>query len=782
MKKVAFLVLMTANALSFTAKGQVVINEIMQSNIDAYFCNWEYPDSWVEIYNPTDRSVNMTSWAIGTNANFASAYPLAFTIAPKGYFIIACDNTGRTNCPDFRLESDSKGKLYLFDKSGNIVDHITYPIMAAPNIAYGRITDGSDEWGWEKKATPACPNEGGHSGIVLPAPEFSIDGCLMKDKETATVTITMPTWTTLPEDTRIYVTFDGSEPTVESVSGTELEFDITQTTILRAKLISSKALSPRSVAQSYIYHPRETTFPVISVVGDDRDLYDSIIGMYSAKKNYSNLENFRHNWRRPVNIEYLNSDEIHFTQTGEACIAGGASRIAAHPQKSLKLYAHKRFGKKNFKGRLWSDKPDVKKVKSFTMRNGGNTSRTYRITDAMVHKLFGKNVDNLDWQAYEPALMYINGVYKGVFGLRERSNDHYVEANHGLDDNDIEMAETYKDTNSAFAKFRRNYQRGDVTYEELDSQMDIDNFMKAMITECYSSNTDYPHNNLSMWRPSAEGGKWRWILKDLDYMQYGQRASFNMFNYMLLTGKEGKITMEQYPVKVSSHFLYQKMMTFPEFKERFIDLYAVYLGDFLQKENVLPLIDRMADEIDTEVGETWKIYSISDDPAMFKTYIGKLKGYCADRPKYVYQQMSDYFSLGTVIPMQIDCGGRAIKVNGTTLTQDIFRGAWFGDRTLTLTADTNGMAWLMTVTHADSAKTTYTLGSNNVTIRLSDYADCSAVEFNLAVPEAELDAVNSLADNNSHTEPAASYNLQGQRTNAEATGIVISNGNKYLKK
>ena len=156
-----------------------MINEIMQSNVDAYFCNWEYPDSWVEIYNPTDMRVSMNGWALGNTDNFASAYPLSLTIAPKGYVVIPCDNTGRKNCPDFRLESDSKGELYLFDNGGNIVDHITYPIMAAPNIAYGRITDGGEEWGWEMTATPGRPNEGGHSDIVLPDPEFSIDGCLI---------------------------------------------------------------------------------------------------------------------------------------------------------------------------------------------------------------------------------------------------------------------------------------------------------------------------------------------------------------------------------------------------------------------------------------------------------------------------------------------------------------------------------------------------------------------------------------------------------------------------
>ena len=745
----------------------------MQSNIDAYFCNWEYPDSWVEIYNPTDMRVSMNGWALGNTANFASAYPLSLTIAPKGHVVIPCDNTGRKNCPDFRLESDSKGLLCLFDKYGNLVDYLIYPIMAAPNIAYGRITDGSDEWGWEKKATPAYPNEGGHFGIVLPDPEFSIDGCLMKDTETATVTLTMPTWTTLPEDTRIYVTFDGSEPTVESMSGTELEFDITQTTILRAKLTSSEALRPRAVTQSFIYHPRETPFPVISVVGDDRDFYDSIIGMYSAKKNYSNLENFRHNWRRPVNIEYLNSDEIHFSQIGEACIAGGGSRIAFHPQKSLKLYAHKRFGKKSFKGRLWSDKPDVKKVKSFVMRNGGNTSRSYRITDAMVQKLFGLNASNIDWIAYEPALMYINGVYKGVFGLRERSNERYIEANNnGLED--IDYIESYNDTSSVFLSLKEKYQREDITYEELAEEIDIDNFTKTLIAECYASNTDYPHNNIAIWRPRVEGGKWRWILKDVDFMQYSVEASFNMFNYMTLAGEEGKNYMEKYPARISSHLLYQKLMAFQEFVERFIDMYAVYLGDFLQEENTTALIDAMANEIEEEVGETWKAYNIKTK-YLFSTYAAMLKGYCKDRPGYVYRQMADYFSLGNVIPVKIERAFDTVAVCGTQLTQPVFRGAWFESRPLRLSG-VDDKIWSMTVSHSDGTQDDYGFERGDIEVCLADYSDCRSVYFHLI--DVDPDGVESRTAD--IAERPAIYDLHGRiiPQGSNPKGVYIKNGKK----
>ena len=45
---------------------QIVINEIMQSNIDCIMDDMnEFPDSWVELYNNSSQSVNLSNFKIG---------------------------------------------------------------------------------------------------------------------------------------------------------------------------------------------------------------------------------------------------------------------------------------------------------------------------------------------------------------------------------------------------------------------------------------------------------------------------------------------------------------------------------------------------------------------------------------------------------------------------------------------------------------------------------------------------------------------------------------------
>gem|GEM_PF-5620881 len=55
----------SADALGSDESGHLVINEIMQSNIDQLMVEHDFPDSWVELYNPTGKAINFKRYRIG---------------------------------------------------------------------------------------------------------------------------------------------------------------------------------------------------------------------------------------------------------------------------------------------------------------------------------------------------------------------------------------------------------------------------------------------------------------------------------------------------------------------------------------------------------------------------------------------------------------------------------------------------------------------------------------------------------------------------------------------
>src|SRR5690606_26157850 len=61
------------------------------------------------------------------------------------------------------------------------------------------------------------------------------------------------------------------------------------------------------------------------------------------------------------------------------------------------------------------------------------------------------------------------------------------------------------------------------------ARMDVENFLRYQLAEVFFGNADWPHNNTRLWRhrrpgdfaepetaPPGHGGRWRWMLFDLD--------------------------------------------------------------------------------------------------------------------------------------------------------------------------------------------------------------------------------------------------------------------------
>ena len=99
-----------------SAPAQVVINELMQSNIDCVMDDInEFPDSWVELYNSGTTSVNLNQYAISDKDNVEKAWKLpGITLKPGKRILVYCDKEENGLHTPFRLESGKGCAVYLF--------------------------------------------------------------------------------------------------------------------------------------------------------------------------------------------------------------------------------------------------------------------------------------------------------------------------------------------------------------------------------------------------------------------------------------------------------------------------------------------------------------------------------------------------------------------------------------------------------------------------------------------------------------------------------------------
>ena len=666
---------------------QIVINELMQSNIDCVMDDLnDYPDSWVELYNSGTASINLKDYKIGVTDNEAEAWALPNqTVGIKQYVLVCCDKEAKKLHTDFRLETGKGMELYLF-KSGKVVDQVTGLLtQPAPNISYGRETDGSETWGYQLTPTPKATNTGGicEHDHILGDPVFSEPGRVYAQKRTITLTLSLPEGS--PEGTVIRYTTNGSEPTLKNGIPYKDDIKVSATKCIRARLFCDGWLSPRSITHSYIFHGRDVTLPVISISTDQKYFDDSKVGIIA-----NNTDKKREDWRRPLNIEFFfaEGEESQLNQLCETRVSGGASRGAQ--KKSFAIYAHKRFGTKRFDYEFFPDqKPGLRDFKSLVLRNAGNDFDYLYMRDAIIQRTMATYTD-LDWQAWRPAIIYINGVYYGMLNIRERANDNYVYTNYGgLEDIDLlENGALKEGTYDNYNAFKTFFKRHGQTLAEYAEWMDWQEYINLMAMNLYYHNQDFPGNNVVIWRPRAEGGKWRWIAKDTDFGLglYGSPASYNTIEWIYNPNYDSD---RAWGNTYEATRLFRRLMEDEDFNREFIDRCCIYMGDFMNEKGTRKIWDPMYEMIKYEypyhrnlINKWWPKYD--EEMQLARNFLSK-------RTEEFYKQLGSKYKLGDPMTFKINTTIShpeevSLTINGIPLVNHQFSGKFFKDRLVTLTA------------------------------------------------------------------------------------------------
>ena len=692
MKKLLFLLTVLIGAV-LPSHAQLIINEIMQSNIDCVMDDInEFPDSWVELYNAGDEAVMLGQFKLGVSNNAAEAWQLpSRTIGSHQYILLYCDKEDTGHHAPYRIDSGKSDGIWLF-QNGEIADCVLkLKKQPAPNIAYGRETDGSEKWGYQATPTPGAANCGKLCSDLLGDPVFSKPGQVFTNGGRIRLFITLPEGA--PEGTVIRYTTDGSEPTAESPVFSP--FFIGSTKVVRAKLFCDGYLSPRSTTHSYIFFPSERalTLPVVSIVTDDKYLNDPKIGIYVDGTYQSGTENYRFDWRRPINFEYFETGgkASELNQLCETRIQGGATRT--NPLKSLAVYANKRFGEKRFSYEFFPDqKPGLTEFKSIVLRNAGNDFDYLYLRDIIAQRTMASHAD-LDWQAWRPVIVYINGVYKGIENIRERSNEDNIYTNYdGLED--VDLVENWNDLKEGDMEhlnaFKAFFNEHGHTMAEYEKWMDCQEFINLMAMNAYYNNIDFPGNNIVLWRPRTADGRWRFIAKDVDYtMHLYNQDDYNYKYFDWLYWKEYDPNHNWGANDYEATRLFRRLMEDADFNREFIDHMAVYMGDFLNYEGTWKVWEPMYNQIKTEYPHHRKLYNewwpnYNDEMDKVKTWLKK-------RTNFMYQHLADYYKLGSPLPFLVnvtldeaDREALQFVMNGVPLSEGQFVGRFFKDREVVL--------------------------------------------------------------------------------------------------
>ena len=596
----------------------LIINEIMAANVDVYLDPSYNYGSWVELYNPTDRSVSLGGLYISDDpANLKKNRLLDdYGVLPAhGFALLNFDHHEVWTTLSYRQiddKLDCDGGDIIISDGENIIAQEHYE-QAYSRISYARTTDGGEEWGLSGSPTPGASNEidGHFAEYQLEPPVVDKDGGLFDG--------TMQVCVNIPKGATLRYTTNGTCPTLTNGNTSETGlFNVNNTVCYRFRLFQDGYLPSTVVTRSYIYNNKVYPFPIISVVTDNKNLNSTDYGVFQRGPNgrpgngQTDNCNWNMDWDRPVAFEYITEDnKCLLSQECDLSICGGWTR-ASYP-KSFKLKANKIYDFNNyFSAQFFKEKPYIKN-KTLQIRNGGN-DHDCRILDASIQQVVARSGFYVDHQAWQPVHVFINGSHYAVLNMREPNNKHHAYANYGIDTDEMDQFEVSPDsgyvqmegTKDAFNHLLELSKNAadEETYEEIRNMLDIDEYINYMAVELHIGNWDWPQNNVKGFRDRNDG-KFHFVLFDLDgAFNFGADNTFNKFfnkenktsdvlhgyDYSRKVSIEG--TYNQVHLEVVT--LFKNLLKNDQFRKQFIDSFCILGGSVFQQYKVTEIVNDVA--------------------------------------------------------------------------------------------------------------------------------------------------------------------------------------------
>lgn len=563
--------------------------------------NGSYPDEdgdysdWIEIVYKGDDKINLSGCYLSDNRedNFQWAFPDVELMSGEYLLIYASGKDKITDAGEihtnFKLNAMGE-TLYLCDGEGNEITS-----LVIPEISFGQSYGFFDEeYVTFEEGSPSVEN---------------LQKMAVKIKDTKEVSYSVPAGVYAEEiylellteetDAEIFYTLDGSVPTEDSLKyeGYLTIADRTSEENRYTSVWSSPfdwegegdfSYNPEpqykaTVVKTRLYFPKEDVWskeiwtntyliganyslPVVSLSVEEADLFDENTGIcvpgdayehYLATAEEINPEprkrigNYNSDRKVSGYLEYflLSGEKVMENQITMR-ICGNISRGSG--MKSFAVYAWGDDKTGVFSYPIFADRCTDKngnmidRFTSLRLRNFGNDWRRSKFRDILAQTLVKEL--NLGYQAYQPAIVLINGEYYGLCEIRENRDEKYFEDHFGIPEynfDEIKIADLYEQPMSEgekdFLELISYAETHDLSIEEnyqyVAKRLDVERLLDYVLVQLYLENVDWKTNNCNFFRSvdvkagsEAEDGRWKVLLYDVDYsINYEYEDNYTQF-------------------------------------------------------------------------------------------------------------------------------------------------------------------------------------------------------------------------------------------------------------
>ena len=526
-------------------------------------------------------------------------------------------------------------------------------------------------------------------------------------------TRTMTVEITVPEGYTVRYTTDGSLPTAKSTeytAGIKLKNQYGEATVIRAACFDGNGkLAGQVITQTYVC-VKETAglHYTVMLTCEESDLNAMYRDVHAKVERAAHAEIIAPDGTRiisqDVGLRLFGGSSRALPQKSFKIIARKDGYFGDEPYVGLGAFTYPFFPERTVIAGKNAGKV-LEKYDGLILRNGGNDAllstaadpdRPTLLRDGIANEFIAKYAPNVQMSYAHFAVVYLNGEYYGILELRENQNEDYIKRLYGVDDNDVVVVKSELDTtrackdhsNGAGCRFcgswffyetdseaaaqkemkdwialckkaagavgasEAEYRK---IFEEVESKLDLRNALEYMAAACYLVNTDWPHNNIRVWRYtgapmdgiSITDGKWRFATRDMDFTmnRYNKGAplpeiettpTVDMFSWVLSNYVEGYGDQQQYTDALYLQGLFAFLMRDDTFRADFAELCRT-LASEEANAYLKSLYENAYDQVDPIMGDhisRWSDYAhgMIRDTRSWKRAASRMESFIKDRP------------------------------------------------------------------------------------------------------------------------------------------------------
>lgn len=576
---------------------QVLINEVEPAVTNG-------PDR-IELYNSGSRPVELQGMRLTLDGR-SHRFEQSLLLGAREHLVLQCGGTrSATHAgPAFKLPRNG-GTLLLVDRDGStILDLFAWPAMRS-GISMGRSPDGASTWSFFEQPTPGTANPAGAvcRSIATPPLPSAPSGVYAE---------AFDLHLEAAEGSTLYYTLDGSSPDSLHALRYTGPIRVEAHTVVRAKAWAPGQLPSAELVANYAIGHAERDF--VAVACAPEDLFGPS-GIYhpgtQANHTRSGAE-----WERAATIQFVGKQD----HTGAVGLRLSGSGSRGLGKRSFKVYARKA---------LDSPAQGLPMPQGAALREGilrADASPHAFLRNLLMEQVVLRNALHVEVQPSTPLPLYLNGQYWGLYRWMPAKNKAWLQERSGAEAVDVLAGPALQAIAGKDAHFRAAQMalfKG-APLDSLQQMLDVESLLDLACLDLWTGRGDHDLN-VRCFRPRQAGGRWRWVLFDMDLWA---PANENSVERMC------SATLPETP------FIPQ-LLAHPELHQGLLARLCALQATALAPLTLLPLIDSLHGAHATELladHRRWELELGNPDPLRVHA---ELRAFAQSRPAQLMRHLAE---------------------------------------------------------------------------------------------------------------------------------------------